>query len=451
MLTRRQLLKSAAAAGMLGSLGSLTALQEAARAASSGDYKALVVIFQFGGNDGHNTLIPWDRSRYDEYAAVRQGLAVPRDELHRLDGTDYALHRKLPELARIYNNGDAAGVMNVGMLNQPLRKRDLQNDRGLLPEGFRSHINQQWSWQGRTPEAPAATGFAGRMSDRLGHAAQGQLPVVISLAGSRPFTVGDSSSPLSLVPGSPMDLDCNLDTGCETRDEAAQRIQAQQDAVSLMRASGEVTDSALDLQQEVSRALSRAEATGDFSRFRSWWGLSDAAKLISVRDTLGASRQIFFIGQGGYDSHDGQVGPNGEPAQHDDRLEGLNSEIGAFYDWLYDNGLEDHVTTVLVSEFGRTVRENSNNGSDHAWGSHLFSFGGAVNGGLYGTFPSLELAGPDDLGTDANESVGITIPTTGHNQYLATVARWFGVSNADLDYIFPSLKNFSTSDLGFMS
>lgn len=445
MLTRRDLLKSAAAAGMLGSLGSLTALQNAARAASAGDYKALVVIFQFGGNDGHNTLIPTDQSGYDDYSALRQGLALPRNELHNLDGTNYGLHRKLPELARIFNAGDAAGVMNVGMLDQPVTKQQLKNDRGLLPEGFRSHINQQWSWQGRAPEAPAATGFAGRMSDRLGNAAQGDVPVVISLAGSRPFTVGDSSSPLSLVPGSPLQKDCHLETGCETRAEAAQRIQAQQQAAKLMRASGEVTDQALELQDEVSRALDKAERRGGFDQFKSWWGLADAAKLISVRDTLGSSRQIFFIGQGGYDSHDGQ------PEQHDNRLGGLDNEIGAFYDWLYNNGLEDNVTTVMISEFGRTLRENSNNGTDHAWGSHLFTFGGAVNGGLYGTFPTLEFAGQDDLGDDPNESVGITIPTTGHNQYLATVARWFGVADADLDYIFPNLRNFSSTDLGFMA
>lgn len=445
MLTRRELLQSAAAAGMLGSMGSLTALQNAARAAAAGDYKALVVIFQFGGNDGHNTLIPWDQSRYEDYAELRQGLALPREELHRLDGTDYALHRKLPDLARIFNNGDAAGVMNVGMLDRPLTKQELVNDRSLLPDGFRSHINQQWSWQGRTPQAPAGTGFAGRMSDRLGNVGGDGLPVVISLAGSRPFTVGDSSSPLSLVPGSPLELDCHLETGCETRAEAAQRIQAQQQAASLMEASGEVSSQALELQAEVSRALQKAEQRGGFDRFRSWWGLADAAKLISVRDTLGSSRQIFFIGQGGYDSHGGQ------PGQHDNRLDGLNQEISAFYDWLRDNGLENNVTTVMVSEFGRTLRENSNNGSDHAWGSHLFSFGGAVKGGLYGTFPSLEFAGVDDLGTDAGDSVGITIPSIGHHQYLATVARWFGVADADLDYIFPNLRNFGSSDLGFMA
>ncbi len=443
MLTRRDLLKSAAAAGMLGSLGSLTALQNAARAASAGDYKALVVIFQFGGNDGHNTLIPRDQSSYDDYAALRGGLALPRSELNPLDGTDYAVHPKLPELSRIFNAGDAAGVMNVGMLDQPVTKGQLQNDRALLPEGFRSHINQQWHWQGRTPEAPAATGFAGRMADRLGNAASGDMPVVISLAGSRPFTVGDASSPLSLVPGSPLAKDCHLETGCETRAEAAQRIQAQQQAAKLMRASGEVTDQALELQGEVSRALEKAERRGGFDQFKSWWGLADAAKLISVRNTLGSSRQIFFIGQGGYDSHGGQL------QQHDDRLDGLNSEIGAFYDWLEDNGLEDNVTTVMISEFGRTLRENSNSGTDHAWGSHLFSFGGAVRGGLYGRFPAMEFGGADDLQT-GNDSVGITIPTTGHNQYLATVARWFGVAQADIDYIFPNLQNFNAADLGFM-
>jgi uncharacterized protein (DUF1501 family) len=104
------------------------------------------------------------------------------------------------------------------------------------------------------------------------------------------------------------------------------------------------------------------------------------------------------------------------------------------------------VTTFTMSDFSRTFQPNSNTGSDHAWGSHHIVLGGAVKGGqMYGTFPTLALAGPDDSGSN-----GRWVPTTGSVQYAATLAQWFGVSQAQLPIIFPNIGNFGSNNLGFV-
>ena len=99
-----------------------------------------------------------------------------------------------------------------------------------------------------------------------------------------------------------------------------------------------------------------------------------------------------------------------------------------------------------MSDFSRTFQPNSNTGSDHAWGSHHIVLGGAVNGGqIYGKFPTLALAGPDDSGSN-----GRWVPTTSTVQYASTLAQWFGVSVAQLPQVFPNIGAFSTNNLGFV-
>jgi uncharacterized protein (DUF1501 family) len=105
------------------------------------------------------------------------------------------------------------------------------------------------------------------------------------------------------------------------------------------------------------------------------------------------------------------------------------------------------VTTFTLSEFGRTFKPASNQGTDHGWGSYAFVMGGAVKGGdLYGTPPAQALGGPDDF-----DSAGRWIPTTSIEQYGATLCRWLGIADADLPYVFPNIGAFANTNLGFMA
>ena len=124
----------------------------------------------------------------------------------------------------------------------------------------------------------------------------------------------------------------------------------------------------------------------------------------------------------------------------------VSAAMAAFYDATVTMGVADKVTTFTASDFCRNLQSNGK-GSDHGWGSHHLIAGGAVKGGaMYGTFPNLTLAGPDDIG-----NTGVWIPTTAVDQYAGTLARWFGVAPTDMPAVIPNLTKFTPADLGFMT
>ena len=124
----------------------------------------------------------------------------------------------------------------------------------------------------------------------------------------------------------------------------------------------------------------------------------------------------------------------------------MSAAMNAFYTATVEMGVQSSVTSFTMSDFSRTFQPNSNTGTDHAWGSHHIVMGGAVNGGqIYGKFPTLALAGPDDSGSN-----GRWVPSTGSVQYAATLASWFGVSTAQMSTIFPNIGSFATANLGFV-
>jgi uncharacterized protein (DUF1501 family) len=166
--------------------------------------------------------------------------------------------------------------------------------------------------------------------------------------------------------------------------------------------------------------------------------LGTVARLLSVRDALATQRQIFFVGAAGFDTHDQQL------ARHGPLLADLSACLGAFHRATVELGISDAVTSFTQSEFGRTLTSNGD-GTDHGWGGIQIVLGGAVRGRrLYGSYPSLAIGGPDDAGG------GRLIPTVSVSQYAATLARWFGVADTDLDVLAPHLRNFPERDLGLM-
>jgi uncharacterized protein (DUF1501 family) len=191
--------------------------------------------------------------------------------------------------------------------------------------------------------------------------------------------------------------------------------------------------------------------------------LKQVAKLIKLRDALGMKRQIFFCSLGGFDTHTNQTSanptsPNGAGGQGN-LLTQLSQAMNAFYNATLEleqiqPGVSSQITTFTLSDFGRTFQPSGSGagavGSDHGWGSHQFIMGGGVLGGrFYGTFPTLALGGPDDTDSGSNPR-GRWIPTTSVDQYAATLARWYGVANADIATVFPFIGRFATSNIGFL-
>jgi uncharacterized protein (DUF1501 family) len=165
------------------------------------------------------------------------------------------------------------------------------------------------------------------------------------------------------------------------------------------------------------------------------------------------ARQIFYCQIGGFDTHAAQVQftPSFDPVLGTQRnlLNDVSRCMIAFQRAMEQLGVSDQVTTFTASDFARTFISNSQ-GTDHAWGSHHFVMGGAVNGGeTFGSMPTFALSGPNDTASN-----GGWIPTLAVDQHAATLAKWFGVDSSVMANIFPNLSRFSGtqygSDVGFM-
>jgi uncharacterized protein (DUF1501 family) len=441
---RRSFIKyaSLAAAGNalgLRPFGALNALAQ-----SSSDYKALVCVFLFGGNDANNTLIPFDTTGYANYASVRGDLALAQNTLLPLTpAPNFAINPNLPDIQALFNSNNAAFVANVGTLIQPLTRAEYLAGQ-TAPTNLFSHPDQQLEWQNAAQSASTQTGWAGRIADALGTSYnQGaSIPMITSVAGDTLFCNGTATSPVSISPGNVGAATCSEGSECSARQASAQALLTLDSGVSLVQADDSITTNAYAYAKTLADAVQSITPLKTVFPANNGLGaqLQQIAQIIQVRAALGVQRQIFFASLGNFDTHADQL------ALQSTLLAEISPALAAFYNATVELNVASEVTTFTMSDFSRTFQPNSNNGSDHAWGAHHMVIGGAVKGGqIYGTYPTLALAGPDDSGSN-----GRWVPSTASSQYAATLAQWFGVPAADLPSILPSIGNFSSSNLGFV-
>ena len=439
--------------------------------AQSADYRALVCIFLFGGNDSGNVVIPYDD--YATYAAARQasGIAIPQSSLLQISpasiSSRFGLHPSLVGLSDLWNQGKMAVVCNVGPLVEPILNRNSYINRTVrIPVNLFSHSDQQNQWQTSVSTGAGASGWGGRIADETENLnLPSTFPPITSVAGTPIFVTGNVEQPLAIAPApTTLNTALRLDGFPNPPDNDARYIAMQNllkldQSITLVRGAGRVTSEALAVEKTLRLAGDPLVAPFPLSPRTSLGNqLEQVAKMISVRSSLGMSRQIFFCSLGGFDTHNGQV-TGGAPATgtHASLLAQVSGAMKAFYDATVNLGVASQVTTFTLSDFARTFVPNGNLGTDHAWGSHHFVVGGSVRGGdFYGirssngtVFPTLIPNGPDD--TDQGGSArGRWIPMTAVDQYGATLASWFGVSNADLAAVFPNIGSFGTANLGFV-
>jgi len=452
-ISRRAFLRQLGALSALGLASRLDLIRFAAEASAQTqpDYKALVCVFLFGGNDGNNTVIPLDAAGYGQYAAIRpatSGINLPQASLLPIQPNDsaspFGLHPSLPDLQTLFNQNRMAILANVGTLLQPTTQA--QYAAGLRPLSLYSHADQQAQWQSAVSSAASGTGWGGRIADKVApmNAASG-FPVVTSLDGAVLFTSGASAIPLSIpATGSFALSGYSGSTAASARMNAVRQLLAQASGNALVVGASDIGAQALDLSATVNPILANANSTIAplFVNLKTSTAnqLYQVAKLIEARAATGAARQIFFVQLGSFDTHGDQLN------RQQNLFEDLSPALKAFYDATVALGVASQVTTFTLSDFGRTLQPASGGGTDHAWGSHHFIIGGAVQGGkIYGRYPQLALGGPDDA-----EKEGRWLPSCSVDQYGATLARWFGVATTDLDSVFSNLASFSTTDLGFM-
>ena len=434
---------SLSAATMLASFASLNSVQ----AQTVSDYKALVCIFLFGGNDGNNTIIPY--TNYADYNALRgasSGLNIPQANLLRIGapshGVDFGLHPSLPELQTLYTQGKLAVLCNVGTLVSPVNRAQLLNG-APRPQNLFSHSDQQIQWQAAsTASAVSATGWGGRTAEQTdSYNGTNTFPRVISTAGEVMFGLGSQAR--AFVPGAGL-AGFPGDTSKNQRYKALRSIMGYDRDNSLIAFNSALTETAIDNMASLNATLSAA-ASGTpmatvFPNTSLGNQLKQIATIIKARTNLGLKRQIFFASLGGFDTHTNQL------ATQKDLLQQVSQALKAFSDATVELSVASQVTTFSLSDFGRTLAPSSGGGSDHAWGNHQFIMGGAVRGGnFYGRYPTLQLQGVDDASTE-----GRWTPTIAVDQYGATLAKWFGLGASAIGSVFPNLGNFTTADLGFM-
>jgi uncharacterized protein (DUF1501 family) len=450
------------------------------------DYRALVLVFMQGGNDGNNMVIPNHSdasvSNYAAYTAARgtQGLALAQNTLlpiavPRMGNLTYGLNPSFgplpmgPTFPNNINNGihdlwglgKMAIVPNVGTLFAPMTRTQYQNGTIKRPFQLFSHSDQVSQYQAGRSDVQSFTGWGGRTSDRRTTPDNpgGLIPMITSISGSQLFTAGQTTLPLAMG-AAPAGLNTVLAmNGFGTSaSELARRaafdgLRTQDLNQNLVAAASHITNQSVSANAALATFQ---EVTVPFPATSIGNQLKQVARLIKKRTDLSVNRQIFYVQIGSFDTHTVQLN------QQTNLLGQMSQAIRSFYDEMTTQGLSDKVTTFTMSDFSRTFNPAGTGtatvGSDHAWGNHMMVIGGAVtNSDFYGVntgngtpFPTLVQNGPDDAdsGTAAR---GRWIPTTSIEQYAGTIAKWFGVTATDLPIVFPNIGNFPTNrDLGFL-
>ncbi|MDQ2141255.1 DUF1501 domain-containing protein [Alcaligenaceae bacterium B3P038] len=447
--SRRTFLKQATALGLTGVAAplalNLSAMSEAA-AQSASDYKAIVCVFLYGGNDPYNTLVPYDAERFARYAALRTDIGLARDALAATAlhpktphaSGDYALAPSLAALKPLFDAGQLAVQLNTGPLIQPTTKAQYIAASVPLPPKLFSHNDQQAYWQALAQEG-SATGWGGRLSDLFAANNGASTFTAVTAGGSTQLLAGRHVGAYRVTPQGSTRIELlsrDLYGSPECTALLRELTTASRTHLLEHQLAQTVTRS-IKADTQLSAALDGVKAPGTFESPLARQ-LEIVARMIAARDKLSVKRQVFFVSQNGYDNHDGLR------TLHPALLRELGDAMAVFQGSLGTLGVANQVTTFTASEFGRTITSNGN-GSDHGWGGHHFIMGGAVRGGrFYGEHPELNIEGPGFV------DHGRMLPTTSVEQLASTLGAWFGASAGDLDTVFPNLRGFSDKRLAFI-
>lgn len=455
-----------------------------ADAADTGGYKALVCLFLFGGNDSHNLIVPLNGTDYSAYAAARgglaeaNGLALPQSTLLPITpagwtANSFGLHPALPKLKARFDAQKLAIVANSGPMVEPTSLAQYNARSVALPPQLFSHSDMQAHWQTMQPDQPADDGWAGRLADVFQSAALGALPVSLTLGGGNLLLKGNQVTPYAVLPmpylansntidssrkiaNKPLaDISWNWTNGVLPQVTFTNAANASR-ANLLEQQYNNVIKSSLDISDFVTNAMYTGTSSYALKvPVPGVWPVGNGlaaqlhtvAAMIAARQALNVSRQIFFVALGGFDTHGDQFGSttvsgttyksllNGK---HFGLLQTMDNALDAFYASMALLGLENNVTTMTMSDFGRTLRSNGA-GSDHGWGGHQLVLGGAVNGGrIIGDFPM-----PSSTLAQVDVGQGRLLPTTAADSYCAAITSWFGASPAEQSAVFPNLNRFA--------
>ena len=416
------------------------------------EYKAIVYYMLSGGADTFNLLVPHSGcspvDMFAQYVSIRKNISLTKDQLHQIDASgsgqqcsSFGVHPSMKVLADLYTDRDAAFFANTGVLFQPSTKG---NYRKKNPTQLFAHNVMQKETKVDDPyQKVAGTGVLGRMIGALN--LKGYEVTGISLANQADVVVGENGVSPAAITLNPRGADeFNPNPSFENMTNIIGELNKKGKSTNSLYGEtwSSVFINAITENERIKKALESPE-----SDLMTDWGstngierqLQMAARLIRASSSSfrNVERDVFYVELGGWDTHSDVL------ERLESRMSLVSASIEKFTAEMKAQGHFDQVTTVIASEFARTLTPNSGEGSDHAWGGNYFMFGGDVRGGrIHGEYPTdLRRSGPYGLGN------GRILPTSSWDHVWNGVSEWFGVEPEDLDYVVPNRPNWAEGEL----
>ena len=385
--------------------------------AAAGDDNILVLVQLFGGNDGLNTVIPLDI--YSKYYNARSNIAIPQNKVLALSGNlKTGLHPSLTGLRDMYNNGKLAILQSVG-----------------YPTPNYSHFRASDIWEsGSDSTQTLNTGWAGRYLQYeypnfpVGYPnASVTDPLAIQIGSASSFALQGPAVPMAINIEDPANV-YNLTNGFTDPLSATHAGKE----LGFVRLLAQQTQQYSTVVSAASNAVSQ-QATYPDDNY-----LAQQLKIVARLIKGGLKTKIYMVSIDGFDTHSNQVDSADKTiGNHADLLKQLGNAIKAFQNDLQYLGIEDRVTGMTFSEFGRRIKSNNSNGSDHGSAAPLFVFGSKVQSGVLGDSPDI----PDNITEDDNVPMQIDFRSV----YSSLLQDWMCVPPQDLNGLL--LRNYQALPL----
>ncbi len=365
--------------------------------------KVLVLIQLNGGNDGLNTLLPIDR--YDILANLRSNVIVPENSIIALSDK-LGLHPSMTGVKSIFDQGKMAAVQSVGYPNQ---NRSHFRSTDIWTTGSASNEFLTTGWLGRYmdnkypdypegyPNEEEPDPFALTIGSLVSDTCQG-IVNNFSMAVNDPYAA--TKVPAGILTDAP---DNPYGTELTFLRETIEQTNAYADTVQNAANNG--------------ANISTLYADGN--------SLAQQLKTVALLLSGGLQTKIFVVNLGGFDTHANQVeGTNTTEGDHASLLYRLSEAVTAFQDDLQKLGIEERVLTVTFSEFGRRIRSNAANGTDHGDAAPLFLFGSCVKGGILGDNPIID--------PQVGQEEGVAMQYDFRSVYGTILVDWFKVEEQEV-------------------
>lgn len=354
------------------------------------DKSILVLVQLAGGNDGLNTLIPFEDSNYYK---LRPTLGIKKDSTLKVDDK-LGLHPSCNALHTLYNEGKLSIIQNVG-----------------YPNPNKSHFRSTEIWETAVDSNEySSTGWIGRFLDNscAGMPESKQDPLAIHITNGTPQSFGNNKA----VPTYGLSLRGNGRRETEESRRLLENISSYKNSNTDTNFLRQTLMNSLVTEKKVQDILFKYKPTTPYPNNNLGTSLKNVAALIAA----GLPTRVYFVSISGFDTHSNQL------VQHSNLLSQLSSSLHSFQKDLTANKLDGQVTTMTFSEFGRRPNENDSGGTDHGTAAPLFIMGSKVKGGVLGSAPSLKLQKNQD----------VVYSTDFREVYATVLENWLHVSSKDI-------------------